>query len=466
VNLSLRRRFYLYLGCIHLLFAGVVWLVLREAVIWLVAVEGLFFLSLVVGVLLLRSLFAPLDLIRAGAEFIREHDFTTRFKEAGPTELVELIQVYNRMVDHLREERIRNQEQEHFVRQVLENSPLGVVTLDLDGRIATVNPGAEQLLGRSSEELAGLTLGEVGSPFAEQLRSVGSGETQILRLQGRRRVRCQKLSCLDRGFHRPFLLLDEMTEELHRSEKAAYGKLIRMMSHEVNNTAGAVNSLLQSCQTYRDQLRAADAEDYDRALQVAIARNQRMNAFMQGFAEVVRLPAPRRTACDVEALLRDVARLMHAQCTQQGIEWRWEVEAELGAVEMDAAQMELVFINVVKNAIEAIESVSRTAASAPTRAASGPAGAVMESAGPATGPAGAITVRIARERGRGLVTVRDTGPGIPPAVREQLFTPFFSTKADGRGIGLTMVQEILLAHGFDFALQDRPEGGTEFVVLF
>jgi two-component system, NtrC family, nitrogen regulation sensor histidine kinase NtrY len=224
-----------------------------------------------------------------------------------------------------------------------------------------------------------------------------------------------------------------------RTEKAAYGKLIRMMSHEVNNTIGAVNSLLQSCRTYRDQLRAPDTEDFDRALEVAMSRNNRMNEFTRGFAEVVRLPAPRRVAGEVEGLLRDVERLMHAQCERCSIVWRWEIEAELGAIEMDAAQMELVFINVIKNAIEAIES---------------------------TGSAGTITVRIAREHGRGIVTVRDTGPGIPPAAREQLFTPFFSIRANGQGIGLALVQEILLAHGFDFALQDAEGGGTEFVVLF
>ncbi len=450
MSLSLRRRFYLYLIAVHLLIAVVAGLVLRTTTVWLVAAEGIFGLSLVIGLLLVRSLFAPVDLIRAGAEFIREQDFTTRFTETGPPELVDLIRVYNRMMDQLRQERIHNREQEHFVREVLANSPLGVVTLDLDGRIASANPGSEQLLGRTRAELIGQTLGEVGTPFAAQLDRIGPGETRVLRLQGRRRVKCQRLSYLERGFHRPFLLLEELTEELHRSEKAAYGKLIRMMSHEVNNTVGAVNSLLQSCQGYRGQLRAADAEDYGRALEVAIARNNRMNEFMRGFAEVVRLPAPRREPCDVTGLLRDVARLLHAQCERRGIAWRWEILDEPGRIDMDPAQMEQAFLNIVQNAIEAIAPVTEAAA---TEAA--PAAAK-----------GVITVRIARERGRVSVAVHDTGPGIRPEAREHLFTPFFTTKAGGRGIGLTLVQEILLAHGFEFALHDAPGGGTEFVITF
>ncbi len=438
MNLSLRNRFFLYLAAAHLLFAVVAWLVLKSAVVWLIAIEGAFLLSLVIGVLLVRSLFVPLDLLRAGADFLRESDFTTRFAECGPPEMIELIQVYNRMADHLRQERIRNEEQEHFVRDVLESSTSGVITLDLDGRIVTVNPAAERLLGQTEGELGGLELHDVGSRFAEELAGLAPGDTRILRLQGRRRVRCQKLTYLDRGFHRPFLLLDELTEELHRTEKAAYGKLIRMMSHEVNNTVGAVNSLLQSCQSYREQLSSADAEDFGRALKVAMQRNDHMNEFMQGFAEVVRLPAPRKAPTDVRLLLEEVAQLMKPQCEKRGIVWRWDFEEQFDSVGMDPGQMEQVFINIIKNAMEAMGAMGN----------------------------GTLTVRTALARGRGCVVVRDTGPGISPEVRERLFTPFFSTKSDGRGIGLTMVQEILLAHGFDFVLQGAQGGGTEFTILF
>lgn len=455
---SLRTRFFIYLAVVHTLFAAVAYLVVRTSIAWLVAVEGVFLLSLVIGIVLMRALFEPLALIRSGAAFIRENDFATRFTETGPPEMTDLIRVYNRMVDNLREERIRNREQEHFLRDVLAASPSGVVTLDLDGRIATVNPGAEALLARKAENLVGRKLDEAGSAFAEQLLRLAPGETRVIRLQGRRRVKCQKLTFMDRGFHRPFLLLDELTEELHRSEKAAYGKLIRMMSHEVNNTAGAVNSLLQSCQTYRGQLRMEDSADFDRALNVAISRNSRMNEFMQGFADVIRLPAPRRVPCDVVALFENVAHLMSEERERRHIEWQWETEADLVPIPMDPAQMEQAFINIIKNGIEAIEAragVGKSSDAGTEPVAAGPGGSI-----------GTLTIRIARIRGRASVAVRDTGPGIPAEVQENLFTPFFTTKADGQGIGLTMVQEILLAHGFDFSLQEIDGGGAEFVILF
>ena len=105
-------------------------------------------------------------------------------------------------------------------------------------------------------------------------------------------MRVQRGTFLDRGFARSFLLLEELTEELRQSEKAAYEKLIRMMSHEVNNSVGASSSLLQSSLSYSAQLSGDDRADFERALQIAIDRMGQLNVFMRSFADVVRLPPP------------------------------------------------------------------------------------------------------------------------------------------------------------------------------
>jgi hypothetical protein len=104
---------------------------------------------------------------------------------------------------------------------------------------------------------------------------------------------------LDRGFHRHFVLMEELTEELRQSEKAAYEKLIRLMSHEVNNSVASANSLLHSCLNYKDQLEVEDREDYEVALAVVISRTEQLNAFMKSFADVVRLLKPQfnRATC-------------------------------------------------------------------------------------------------------------------------------------------------------------------------
>ncbi|HSU84671.1 MAG TPA: HAMP domain-containing protein, partial [Thermoanaerobaculia bacterium] len=224
--MSLRAKIIAYLVLIHGVLAAISVFVLRENRIWLLAVEGLFVLSIVLGVMLVRSFFVPLDLIRTGAELIGERDFTSQFREVGQPEMDALIRIYNQMIDRLREERLKLQEQHYFLEKILAASPAGILTLDFDARVSSLNPAAEKLLEVAAAEMQGRELGGA-------LAMIPEGSSEILALQGGRRLKVTRAELFDRGFPRGFLLLEELTEELRASEKAAYGKLIRMMSHEI-----------------------------------------------------------------------------------------------------------------------------------------------------------------------------------------------------------------------------------------
>src|SRR3954454_19405464 len=150
--MSLRAKILLYLVLIHAILAAISFAVLRENRLWLLAVEGLFVLSIVLGGLLVRAFFVPLDLIRTGAELIGERDFTSQFREVGQPEMDALIRVYNQMIGRLREERLKLQEQHYLLDRILTASPAGIVTLDFDGHVTTLNPAASRLLQISAEE--------------------------------------------------------------------------------------------------------------------------------------------------------------------------------------------------------------------------------------------------------------------------------------------------------------------------
>jgi nitrogen fixation/metabolism regulation signal transduction histidine kinase len=431
---SLRVKFFIYLTGVHLVFCAAAVYFLWENRLWLFAVEAFFILSLSIGVLLIKKLFEPIRLIRSGIEFIKANEFATRFREVGQRDLDPLIRVYNRMADSLREQRIHNEEQEFFLQRIIASSPSGILALDLEGRISMVNESAANLLQRDRDDLPGRRLEDLDSRIAGDLAKMKEDETSLLAFRGPRRVKCRALHFMDRGFARRFILMEELTEELYRTEKAAYEKLIRMMSHEVNNTTSAVNSLLDSCLHYREQIGERDRDDFAHALGIAITRSGRMNQFMREFAEVVRLPAPNPQPTDLKRLLEDVAFLMKRQVDDNSIDWVWDVPEDLPPVALDPAQMEQVFINIFKNAIEAV------------------------------GADGTITVGVGPHNGGVVVTVHDTGGGIPADVQGHLFTPFYSSKKDGRGIGLTIVREVLLRHGFDFKLENREPGCAEFAI--
>jgi signal transduction histidine kinase len=192
---------------------------------------------------------------------------------------------------------------------------------------------------------------------------------------------------------------------------------------------------LDSARHYKDQLRSEDTADFDNALRVAIDRNLRLNRFMANFADVVRIPPPVKETCDLHDLLRSTQTLMGPDCARRNIDWCWEPAPGPLMVTIDVQQMEQVLVNIIKNSLEAI------------------------------GENGRITVQTTSAPSR-MLRIIDTGKGIPPEQRGQLFAPFFSTKRDGQGIGLTLIREILINHGFHFNLESTGVGHTEFWIEF
>jgi two-component system nitrogen regulation sensor histidine kinase NtrY len=409
---TLRTRIVAYIVALHVVLAAAGVFLLLERKSLLFAVEALFVVSVFVSIRLVRAMFVPLDLIQTGAELIAERDFTSRFVPVGQPEMDRLIDVYNRMIDRLREERLKAEEQHHLLDKLVEASPAGIVICDFDGNVERVNPSARRFLTGDRSELF----------------SLAPGESKLVGGLGAQRLKISRAEFRDRGFTKSFYVIEELTEELRLLEKASYEKLIRMMSHEVNNSVGAVRSLLESSLRYAPQVGETDREDYVSALTIASARIDALNRFMTAFADVVRIPPPRKSRAPVADAIRRVVGVLRPELEERAIEVRLALEPV--EAEIDASQFEQVLLNVFRNAME---SVSRE---------------------------GTIDVAL-RD---GSLTIADSGAGISEEHRAQLFTPFFTTKRDGRGLGLTVIHDILASHGFDFELQNRREGGAEFVV--
>jgi two-component system, NtrC family, nitrogen regulation sensor histidine kinase NtrY len=432
-----RARFIAYLAAVHLLLVGAGIALFVENPLWLFVAEAVFVASLMTGVALTRQMYRNIDFARSGVKLIRDHDFTSRLRPVGQPEVDELIAVYNRMVDSLRNERTRLQEQHHFLAHVLRVSPSGIVILDFDRRVDTLNPAAERLLGAAAAELAGRRLEELASPLADALGAMPPNTTQVRSLNAARRARCHHGTFIDRGFPRSFFLVEELTEELRQAERGAYEKLIRVMAHEVNNSVTASNSLLTSALNYRRELSSASRPDFERALGIVIERTEQLNQFMRSFAEVFRLPAPVKKPEAVVPLLERNVQLLSARPDASHVTWQWDVDSRDLLVPMDRGQMEQALLNVLQNAVDA------------------------------TGGQGTVAIRLrSRNGGRPTITVEDSGPGIAPEAQANLFTPFFSTKPHGQGIGLTLVGEVLSGHGFDYALEHPPGQPTRFTIVF
>lgn len=432
--MSLRAKLVLYVVLVHLLMAGTAVLALWERRNWLLAAEAVFALSIVVAIRLVRAFFVPLELIGTGAELIGERDFTSRFQPVGQPEMDCLIEVYNRMIDQLREERLKVREQNQLFDRIVESSPGGVVIADFDGRITDLNASAERLLGWDREAVIGRLPREIEGAAALFLAGLEVADAGLLSIGGGRHIKVRRAAFRDRGFVRTFYLLEELTEELRKTERAAYGKLVRMVSHEVNNSVGVVSSVLDSLRQEAVQPEPA-GEGAERAIGLASDRLESLRAFVDRFADVVRLPAPDRRPCDLDALLADIVGLHERALAGRGIRCAWGARAELPLLDLDKNQIEQVVINLLKNAAESIDRD------------------------------GVITVSTGREAEVPWLTIDDTGAGIAEEARSELFTPFFTTKRAGCGLGLTLVKEILTRHGFGFSLEPTAEG-ARFTIRF
>ncbi|MGF7215445.1 nitrogen fixation/metabolism regulation signal transduction histidine kinase [Spirosoma lacussanchae] len=424
MHLNFQTRYLLYMLAVHAVLVGLVFQLLKEHKFLFIASEVFILLSLYVAIRLYRTFRQPSAFIASGIEAIREKDFTIKFVPTGNEEVDELIRVYNLMIDQLRHERTRQAEQQFFLNKLIDASPIALLIFDFDERVSALNPKARQLLKLSDHDLLAKPLSATGHPLLTQLSALPPDQPHTIKLAGVETYRAMRGKFIDRGFERQFLFIEELTAEIVETEKKAYGKVIRMMAHEVNNSIGAVNSILTIAEP---ELPDADIRQ---AVRVAIERNDRLNLFMRRFADVVRLPVPSPVRSDVTELVQNVVRLMQPQAQKRGVNLSAVAPDTPVYAPIDVGQLEQVLVNVIKNALEACQ------------------------------PGQVVELRLTDQQ----VQVRNNGQPISASVAADLFNPFFSTKADGQGIGLTLTREILLNHGFPFSLRTNPDGWTVFQI--
>lgn len=374
--------------------------------------EAVLAVLFVLGIIVYRRVLLPVMALKHGIDLLQAQDFSSRLAKVGSRDADNIGAVFNRMMDALKNERLRVMERNQFLDMLIEASPMGIVIYDFNGSISDMNSAARSLL--DNDELRCAT---------EELQR---GEVRTVRLSDTRIYRLSSLTFLDRGFQRPFVLMESLSEEVRKVEKAAYGKVIRQMSHEVNNTVAGVTPVL-------DTLAAiADDPDLTETVTASSDRLLSLSRFVTNYAEMVKLPAPDLHEVNLTALVESMIPFLESLTAGREIRISTDVERENPVIlRADPVQIEQVIVNIVKNSIESIAG--------------------------STG-SGTVTVRLT---GHGL-EVADNGGGISPEVAENLFTPFFTTKNSGNGIGLMLVSEILHNHGFAFSLRTYADGITRF----
>lgn len=398
-------------------------------------VEGIIAFILIFIFVFYRKIVKPMNTIGSGMELLREQDFSSRLSMVGQYEADRIVNVFNRMMEQLKNERLRLREQNHFMDLLIQASPMGVVILSLDDEISQMNPMALKVFGVRLEDVLGKKLNQLGSPLSEQLVAIPRGQTSVIRLNDANIYRCVHSTFIDRGFKHSFYLIEQMTDEVIKAEKRAYEKVIRMIAHEVNNTTAGIISTLDTMEQALSE--EENMEDICEVMHVCTDRCFSMSRFITRFADVVKIPEPNLAPVKLNELVASCKRFMEGMCNDRHVKLILECDPKVGTVKVDASLFEQALVNIIKNAVESIETN--------------------------TANHGEVIVKTSCPT---CIEVIDNGAGISKEVEAKLFSPFFSTKPNGQGIGLVFIREVLSRHGCTFSLHTYSDGLTRFRILF
>jgi len=367
----------------------------------------------------------PLGTLANMLAALREGDFSIRARVGDTSDPLSLAYMeVNALEEVLREQRLGAVEATETLRKVLEEIHVAVFAFDPDRTLRIVNRAGERLLGQPAERLIGKT--------AEELRLDGGLEGVAPRTievhfpGGTGRWELRRSVVRQEGYPLQLLALSDLSRALREEERQAWKRIIRVLSHEINNSLAPIKSISGSLQAMlgRAELPGDLGEDVERGLQVVSTRAEALGRFMASYAKLARLPAPERAPTQVGRLIHRVAHLETRLPVR--VEGPEEGEGEV-VLEADADQLEQALINLIRNAVDA----------------------TLE----ADGDEATVALRW-QLHGRDLhILVEDEGPGLGDT--GNLFVPFFTTKPGGSGIGLVLSRQIAESHGGSLVLEDR-----------
>jgi two-component system, NtrC family, nitrogen regulation sensor histidine kinase NtrY len=357
---------------------------------------------------------------------LREGDFSTRARGANRDEpLGDVLAEINLLSGTLQEQRLGALEATALLRTVMEEIDVAIFAFDANETLRLVNRAGQELIAQPAEKILGRAARELN--LADCLEGESTRVLARTFPGGTGRWGMRRTQFREGGLPHSLVVIADLSQPLREEELKAWQRLVRVIGHELNNSLAPIKSIAGSLSSLlRRPQKAPDWEDDMRGgLEIIETRAEGLNQFMQSYARLAKLPAPSKQPCEIGPLLRRVVSL----------ETRAAIQLKEGppiTVSLDAAQLEQVVINLLKNAVEATPDQ-----------------------GHSTPPVGSIEVAWQKASGMLEITVADNGPGI--ANLQNLFVPFFTTKPSGSGIGLVLCRQIAENHNGSLTLENRQD---------
>ncbi len=422
-------------------------LTLSLLIVLLSAVSAAFFLS--------ERLSAPLAALAEGTRAVAQGDFTSKYPVQSRDELGALTGLFNQMTLQLADAKNMSERQQQqvenakvYLESVLAHLSSGVLVVDEQFRLRSVNSSATQILGASLLDMQGAPLPEIAarhpllkpffatitqafddtssSEWQRQIERLSKNGNQILLMRGTRLS-----TAAENGY---VVVFDDITHLLQAERQAAWGEVARRLAHEIKNPLTPIQLSAERLQ-HKLSVKLHDEADallLQRATQTIVSQVAAMKNMVTEFADYARAPALKLVALDMHHLLREVMGLYEANINPVTL----RLSARMPWVKGDATRLRQVVHNLLQNAQDALHGV------------------VLPE----------IILSTADEGGALKLCVRDNGSGFPDHLLARAFEPYMTTKSKGTGLGLAIVKKIVEEHGGSIAIENMAEGGTRVSV--
>lgn len=414
---------------------------------------GLALLLLLQVWLLLRYLNRTDALLLRFLNSIRYDDFTEQFqvKGAGKT-LQELASRLNEVMHKFREVRAEKEAQLQYMEMILQHIGTGIISYKFDGSVLLMNNAAKKML-QSGHIKAVAELEEAHPRLALGLQQAEQADHLLVPLQQQSgeqatlSVHIMELSLL--GERIRLASLQNIQQELEDKEIEAWGKLIRVLTHEIMNSVTPISSLSASAydevHSFTDTpaeevtLLREELQDIGQCLQTISRRSDGLIRFVEDFRNLTTISPPQLSRFSVQELLQEIKTLLREQFARHQVQLQVEAPAENLLLTADRSMVAQVLINLCKNALEAVQEQAQ--------------------------PCVCLKAWL-DERSRTSIAVKDNGPGMTPEAINKVFIPFYTTKKTGSGIGLSLSRQIMRLHNGSIGVQSELGSGTTFLLRF
>ncbi|HNR72719.1 MAG: PAS/PAC sensor signal transduction histidine kinase [Bacteroidetes bacterium OLB12] len=382
-------------------------------------------------------------------ESVRYSDFISGFaydNKLGKS-FRELNTAFNEVLEAFRKARTEKEEHWQYLNTIVQQVRTGIISFDPEGEIQLINPIARKFIGISNIKNINELITR-NPKIHEALLEVESGKSILYKGGADVLLTLQATELRIRGGHVKLVTLQNIQTELQKQELEAWQNLTRVLRHEIMNSITPISSLTSTLREILEhdltkkethyELKQEGAEDLGEGLATIESRSKGLIKFIDAYREYTSVPQPKLKTILLKDLIEKVTQLLKPEIKKTNIHFESSCESEYLTIQADAEMIEQVLINLVKNAMEAVEDK----------------------------PQSHILLKGWYSDNAVLIEVIDNGPGIIPEAIERVFVPFFTTKKTGSGIGLALSRQIMQMHNGTLTVQSEPDVQTTFTLRF